>query len=140
MCIGSVFEFYSCFSYAISYIAVMIAKPRTASAVHHHEAQDSIIYAIRGHGAVVFDNGKRKELLNPGDFAIIPAFVEHQEVNEGDDEVEWSVHSQARFLGRLSQDARVKPSGYVEAGIKSAKFAPLQDHHPKWTITKSDQS
>jgi len=29
--------------------------------------------------------------LAPGDFAIIPAWVEHQEVNEGDEEVVWII-------------------------------------------------
>lgn len=29
--------------------------------------------------------------LAPGDFALIPAYCEHQEVNEGDEEVEWII-------------------------------------------------
>lgn len=47
---------------------------------------DTIIYAIRGHGSVISEGGKTRQNLEPGDFAFIPAFTEHQEVNEGDEE------------------------------------------------------
>ncbi len=69
----------------------MIAKPHSASDVHHHGAQDTIVYAAKGHGTVVSDGGKKKQVLRPGDFALIPAFAEHQEVNEGDEEVTWII-------------------------------------------------
>ena len=69
----------------------MIAKPRSASAVHHHGSQDTIVYALRGRGAIVSDQGKKRQVLDPGDFAFIPAYAEHQEVNDGDEEVEWIV-------------------------------------------------
>ena len=88
----------------------MIAHPKTASAVHHHGEQgqtlpsqplsrtppfqplayfttDTIVYAASGHGAVISDNGKTRQELSPGDFALIPAWTEHQEVNDGDEEV-----------------------------------------------------
>ncbi|KXT06113.1 hypothetical protein AC578_1440 [Pseudocercospora eumusae] len=55
----------------------MLAKPRTSSAVHHHGEQN--------------DGGKRKQELKVGDFALIPAWVEHQEVNEGDEDVVWCI-------------------------------------------------
>jgi uncharacterized RmlC-like cupin family protein len=29
--------------------------------------------------------------LAPGDFALIPAWTEHQEVNDGDEEVTWII-------------------------------------------------
>jgi len=70
---------------------VMIAKPHSASAIHHHGAQDTIVYAAKGYGTVVSEGGKKKEQLSPGDFALIPAFAEHQEVNEGDEEVTWII-------------------------------------------------
>lgn len=70
----------------------MIAKPHSASAVHHHGEQDTIVYASSGHGAVVSgpDGSKRQELA-PGDFALIPAWAEHQEVNDSDEEVVWII-------------------------------------------------
>ncbi|KAK8213842.1 hypothetical protein HDK77DRAFT_169335 [Phyllosticta capitalensis] len=70
---------------------VTVAKPHTSSAVHHHGAEDTIIYAVRGHGSILSDNGKTRQELAPGDFALIPAFSQHQEVNDSDEEVVWVV-------------------------------------------------
>lgn len=70
---------------------VMIAQPHSSSGIHHHSTQDTIIYAVKGHGAVISEGGKTKQALGPGDWALIPAGVEHQEVNEGDEEVIWAI-------------------------------------------------
>ena len=69
----------------------MVAKPHSSSAVHHHGDQDTIVYALSGHGAVVSEGGKKRQVLAPGDFALIPAGAEHQEVNDGDDDVTWII-------------------------------------------------
>ncbi|KAF1349995.1 RmlC-like cupin domain-containing protein [Delphinella strobiligena] len=71
--------------------SVMIAKPHTGSAIHHHGEQDTIVYAASGHGTVVSEGGKKRQDLSPGDFALIPAYAEHQEVNDGDDDVTWII-------------------------------------------------
>jgi len=69
----------------------MIAKPHSSSAIHHHGEQDTIAYCVRGKGSVVSEGGKKQQNLSPGDFALIPAYVEHQEVNDGAEEVEWII-------------------------------------------------
>lgn len=69
----------------------MLAQPHTSSGIHHHAGQDTIIYAIRGNGSIIFENGNRRVDLKPGDWALIPAYEEHQEVNDGDVEVEWVI-------------------------------------------------
>ena len=69
----------------------MIAKPHTASAVHHHGTEDTTVYAAKGHGSIVSDSGRTRQGLRPGDFALIPAFTLHQEVNDGDEEVVWII-------------------------------------------------
>lgn len=70
----------------------MTAAPHTASAIHHHGAQDTIIYAVRGRGgSIISDAGSKKIVLEPGDYALIPAWMEHREVNDGDEEVVWSI-------------------------------------------------
>ncbi len=69
----------------------MVAGPRSASAVHHHGAQDTVVYAVSGRGAVVSEGGARRVDLAPGDYALIPAYSEHQEVNDGDEEVIWAI-------------------------------------------------
>lgn len=70
---------------------VMVAHPHSASDVHHHGGQDTIVYAAKGHGTVISESGKKRQELKPGDFALIPKFVEHQEVNESDEEVVWII-------------------------------------------------
>ncbi|KAI0456339.1 RmlC-like cupin domain-containing protein [Xylaria acuta] len=73
---------------------VMRAKPHCSSAVHHHGEQETIIYAASGKGVLVTNTGggedqlKRHE-LSPGDFALIPPWTEHQEINETDEDVVW---------------------------------------------------
>ncbi|KAF2969147.1 hypothetical protein GQX73_g4419 [Xylaria multiplex] len=69
----------------------MLARPRTASAVHHHGAQDTIVYAVSGRGAVVSEGGAKRTELAPGDYALIPAYMEHQEVNDGDEDLVWTI-------------------------------------------------
>lgn len=66
---------------------LMRAQPHSSSAIHHHGAQDTIVYAVSGRGAIVSDGGKQRDELEPGDWALIPRGREHQEVNGGDEEV-----------------------------------------------------
>ncbi|KIW41051.1 hypothetical protein, variant [Exophiala oligosperma] len=74
---------------------LMRAHPHSSSAVHHHGDQDTIVYAVSGHGTVVTSSndveGDLRQDLNPGDWALIPAYREHQEVNDGDEEVVWVI-------------------------------------------------
>ena len=37
------------------------------------------------------EGGKKRQTLEAGDWALIPAGVEHQEINEGDEEVRWVI-------------------------------------------------
>jgi len=73
---------------------VMIAQPHTSSAIHHHGEQDTIVYSASGHGTIITNSsssGEKRHNLSPGDFALIPAYVEHQEVNDGEEEVVWII-------------------------------------------------
>lgn len=36
---------------------------------------DTIVYAVSGRGAIVSEDGKKRQELLPGDFALIPAYV-----------------------------------------------------------------
>ena len=89
----------------------MIAKPHTASAVHHNGEQDTVVFSFSGYGTVVSEGGNKRQDLSPGDFALIPyvllyiesihmtltvlclcrAFAEHQEVNDSDEDVVWCI-------------------------------------------------
>lgn len=53
-----------------------------------------IVYAVSGRGAIASLDEKGNEqvrVLEPGDWALIPANREHKEVNDGDDEVVWVI-------------------------------------------------
>lgn len=53
---------------------------------------DTIVYVAKGHGAIVSgSNGNKRQELAPGDFALIPAYAEHQEINESDEDVVWII-------------------------------------------------
>ncbi len=72
--------------------SVMVAEPHSASGVHHHGEQETIVYAASGRSAIRSGPGGRDmQELRPGDFALIPAGVIHQELNLGDNEVTWIV-------------------------------------------------
>ncbi|KAI1078749.1 RmlC-like cupin [Whalleya microplaca] len=75
----------------------MLAKPKSSSAVHHHGEQDTVVYAVKGHASVVSEGGKKRVDLKPGDYALIPAFMEHQEVNDGDEEAVWAIIRSGRI-------------------------------------------
>ena len=59
--------------------------------------EDTVVYCVRGRGAVVSEGGNKRQVLENGDFALIPAHAEHQEVNDGDEEVEWIITRSGRF-------------------------------------------
>lgn len=52
---------------------------------------DTIVYAVKGNGTIVSEGGKKREHLTPGDWALIPAHAEHQEANDGDEDVVWAI-------------------------------------------------
>ncbi|KAJ9137637.1 hypothetical protein NKR19_g8133 [Coniochaeta hoffmannii] len=70
---------------------VLIAKPKSSSAIHHHGEQDAIIYAASGKGILLTGpcsgnlEPKRHDLAK-GDFAFIPPWTEHQALNESEEE------------------------------------------------------
>ncbi|KAF3017770.1 hypothetical protein E8E14_008117 [Neopestalotiopsis sp. 37M] len=56
---------------------------------------DTIIYAASGVGVLVTNPGNetepklKRQQLKAGDFAFIPSWTEHQELNETDEDVTW---------------------------------------------------
>ena len=76
--------------------SVMLAAPHSSSAIHHHGAQDTVVYCMRGRGTIVSEGGKKRQVLEKGDFALIPAYAEHQEVNDEDADLEWIISRSGR--------------------------------------------
>ncbi|KAL2138170.1 hypothetical protein VTI28DRAFT_7358 [Corynascus sepedonium] len=72
--------------------SILIVKPNSSSSVRHHGEQETIIYAVSGKGSILSqpkgdDDEPERHELEPGDFAFIPAWTEHQAVNNS--EVDW---------------------------------------------------
>ena len=60
---------------------------------------DIIVYAASGHGTIVSGpDGSKQQELAPGDSALIPAYAEHQEVNDSDEDVIWIISRGGRTL------------------------------------------
>ncbi|KAF6804092.1 cupin domain-containing protein [Colletotrichum sojae] len=74
--------------------SVLTLTPHTTSAVRHHGEQDTIIYTASGTGVLLVSPSagevKRHE-MEKGDFAFIPAWTEHQLLNETDQETVWII-------------------------------------------------
>ncbi|EJT71678.1 hypothetical protein GGTG_10932 [Gaeumannomyces tritici R3-111a-1] len=76
--------------------SVLFAGPRSSSSVHHNSEHDSIIYAASGRGILATspaedDGPPRRNELEPGDFVFVPAWTEHQLINDTDEQVTWVV-------------------------------------------------
>ena len=86
---------------------------------------DTIVYAAKGHGAIVSgSNGNKRQELAPGDFALIPAYAEHQEINESDEDVVWIITRGGRNPIGTSDDvfARcVVQSTYMTVALHTAR-------------------
>lgn len=97
---------------------IMLAEPNTASSVHHHGYQETVVYVLSGTSKVRWGSRLEHETdLEAGDFVFIPPYVPHQEINPSPDQpTQWVVV-------RSGQEAVVvsltrAPNGeYVAEGI-----------------------
>ncbi len=65
-----------------------LIKPGSMTGAHHHGALESIIYVVRGEAHMRW--GDRLEWITkagPGDFLQVPAWVPHQEINSGSEDL-----------------------------------------------------
>ncbi|KAL2174836.1 uncharacterized protein P884DRAFT_279771 [Thermothelomyces heterothallicus CBS 202.75] len=118
--------------------SILILKPNSSSSVRHHGEQgtclslsrhlseatpskprweETIIYAVSGKGAILSqptgdDEEPERHDLDPGDFAFIPAWTEHQAVN--DSEVDWHLV----IIRSGSHPVEVNLTGWGGAEIK----------------------
>jgi len=81
---------------------------------------------------VISDNGKTRQELAPGDFALIPAWTEHQEVNEGDEEV---TVRPGTFLAAFSYC--IVPLSITLFETPTFYRAKLPERNLKWTKANS---
>src|SRR5262245_10150808 len=61
---------------------VMLAKPGSTSAVHHHGSVETVVFAVYGQGKIRWGSRLENEAdWESGDFLFIPPYVPHQEIN-----------------------------------------------------------
>jgi uncharacterized RmlC-like cupin family protein len=97
---------------------VMLAEPDTASSVHHHGPLETVVYVLSGQSKVRWGNRLEHEVdLDTGDFAVIPPYVPHQEVNPSPDQpTQWVVVRSGPEA--IVVDLKKGPDGeYVEVGV-----------------------
>ncbi|KAK5662158.1 hypothetical protein OQA88_8063 [Cercophora sp. LCS_1] len=79
---------------------VLIVKPKSSTTIHHNGEQEAIIYAVSGTGILLSapkddedeDNEEpERHVVEKGDFAFIPAWTEHQVVNESEEGLHWVI-------------------------------------------------
>jgi uncharacterized RmlC-like cupin family protein len=72
---------------------VMLADPDTASSVHHHGPLETVVYVLSGRSKVLWGSRLEHDVdLETGDFAFIPPFMPHQEINPSSDRpTQWVV-------------------------------------------------
>ncbi|KAK4653851.1 hypothetical protein QC762_511340 [Podospora pseudocomata] len=69
---------------------VLIVRPRSSSLIHHNGEQETIIYVTSGTGVLLAqpkdedEQHPERHVLGKGDFAYIPAWLEHQAVNQSE--------------------------------------------------------
>jgi uncharacterized RmlC-like cupin family protein len=65
---------------------VMMAEPGTTSSVHHHGAQETVVYVAEGKSLLRWGHRLEHESeLEAGDFLLLPPYLPHQEINPSPD-------------------------------------------------------
>ena len=61
---------------------IFVVKPSARTGIHHHGAQDTIVYVLEGEAFVQWGNsGEHSATVKAGDFLHVPQWLPHQEIN-----------------------------------------------------------
>jgi uncharacterized RmlC-like cupin family protein len=77
---------------------ILLAEPNTVSPVHHHGHVETVVYVVAGRSRLRWGNRlEHEDELEPGDFAYVPPYMPHQEINPSPDQpTQWVVVRSAR--------------------------------------------
>lgn len=71
------------------WVGRVTVAPDAKTGPHHHGDCDSVVCITAGRVSIRWGDGLRERVeAGPGDFIYIPARLVHQEINEGDEEVD----------------------------------------------------
>ncbi len=65
--------------------AIKLVKLSGEFVWHHHDTEDEMFFVVKGRLRMKFRNGE--QIVNPGEFIIVPHGVEHLPVAEGETEI-----------------------------------------------------
>jgi uncharacterized RmlC-like cupin family protein len=61
---------------------LFFVEPGAQTAIHHHGAQETIVYVLEGEAIIRWgEHGESELIASPGDFLRVPPFLPHQEKN-----------------------------------------------------------
>jgi uncharacterized RmlC-like cupin family protein len=107
---------------------IMLAEADTVSSVHHHGPLETVVYVLSGQSKIRWGSRlEHEDDLEPGDFALIPPYMPHQEINPS------PVQSTQWVVVRSGPEAIVvelskSPDGhYIENGIAESGLAGMSE-------------
>jgi len=65
--------------------AIKLVKISGEFVWHHHDSEDEMFFVVKGRLRMRFRDGE--QMVNPGEFIIVPHGVEHMPVAEGETEI-----------------------------------------------------
>lgn len=65
--------------------AIKLVKISGEFVWHHHDSEDEMFFVVRGRLRMKFRDGE--QMVNPGEFIIVPHGVEHLPIAEGETEI-----------------------------------------------------
>jgi uncharacterized RmlC-like cupin family protein len=117
---------------------IVLAEPNQASSVHHHGAQETVLYVAEGRSLLRWGHRLEHENeLETGDFLLLPPYVPHQEINPSPDQpAMWIVvrSGPAAVVVDLVSSADGEygaPSSHAIKPLPSAGGAPIRT--PTWS-------
>lgn len=64
---------------------LFFVEPKSQTAIHHHGAQETIVYVLEGQAVIRWgERGELEAIAKPGDFIRVPPFLPHRETNPSD--------------------------------------------------------
>jgi uncharacterized RmlC-like cupin family protein len=103
---------------------VMLLEPNTVSAVHHHGAQETVVYVAEGQGKIRWGRRLEHEVdLQAGDFLFIPPLLPHQEINPSSQPGYWVVVRSGREPVVVNLTKALHGEEYVAEALNENEYS-----------------
>ena len=89
----------------VNQTAIKVAKIKGEFVWHHHEHEDELFFVVKGRLTLRFRDGE--QILEPGEFLVVPRGVEHQPCAEDETHIVMVEPSTTLNTGDLRNDLTV---------------------------------